>query len=215
MSCSTSRGEAGHVEEDQGALAALEPNLDVVAQASDGSAAVDAALAHRLDVAVGDLEMPALGRLGGHDRATGRRSSRRGWHHVYMGQPDLAEAFVSHDVAVAYLFGSRAEGTAGLASDHDVAVLFASPDPALDATVRLGADLAAVLGTAVDVVDLDRADIELRGRVAERGRRLFSGDEARRVRFEVDARLRWIEFRPVVRDTTRAYLRRVAAAGLR
>lgn len=76
-------------------------------------------------------------------------------------------------------------------------------------------DLAAVLGTAVDAVDLDRADIELRGRVAERGRRLFSGDEARRVRFEVDARLRWIEFRPVVRDTTRAYLRRVAAAGLR
>ncbi|MGH8934607.1 MAG: type VII toxin-antitoxin system MntA family adenylyltransferase antitoxin [Egibacteraceae bacterium] len=132
-----------------------------------------------------------------------------------MEQRELAEVFRAHDVAVAYLFGSRAEGTAGPASDHDVAVLFAAPDPPLDATVRLGADLAAVLGTAVDVVDLDRATLELRGRVAEQGYRVFSGDEARRVRFEVDARLRWIDFRSVVHDTTRAYLRRVAAVGLR
>ena len=42
------------------ALLALEPDLDVVAQASDGRAAVDAALAHRPDVAVVDLEMPGL-----------------------------------------------------------------------------------------------------------------------------------------------------------
>ncbi|MGH3908000.1 MAG: response regulator [Pseudonocardiaceae bacterium] len=42
------------------ALLGLELDLDVVAQASDGRAAVDAALAHRPDVAVVDLEMPAL-----------------------------------------------------------------------------------------------------------------------------------------------------------
>ena len=132
-----------------------------------------------------------------------------------MDAAELSAVFVAHGVAVAYLFGSRAEGTAGPGSDHDVAVLFADPDPAFDATVRLGADLAAVLGTAVDVVDLDRATLELRGRVAERGRRLYSADEPRRVRFEVDARLRWIEFRPVSEETTRAFLRRVAAEGLR
>ena len=40
--------------------------------------------------------------------------------------PDLSEVFAAHDVAVAYLFGSRAEGTAGPTSDHDVAVLFAN-----------------------------------------------------------------------------------------
>jgi predicted nucleotidyltransferase len=123
--------------------------------------------------------------------------------------------FAAHGVAVAYLFGSRAEGTARPDSDHDVAVLFADEDPAFDATVRLGAALAAVLGTPVDVVDLDRAELELRGRVAERGRLLFSADEARRVGFEVDARLRWIEFRPVLEETTRAYLRRIATEGLR
>jgi predicted nucleotidyltransferase len=127
----------------------------------------------------------------------------------------LSGVWAAHDVAVAYLFGSRAEGTAGAASDHDVAVLFVAPEPTFDATVRLEADLAAALGTDVDVVDLDRAGLELRGRVAERGRLLHSSDEGRRVRFEVDARMRWIEFRPVVQATTRAYLRRVAAEGLR
>jgi uncharacterized protein len=128
---------------------------------------------------------------------------------------DLSGVFAAHGVAVAYLFGSRAEGTARPASDHDVAVLFTATEPALDATQRLASDLAGVLGTRVDVVDLDRAGLELRGRVAERGRRLYSVDESRRVRFEVDARLRWIEFRPVVDEITRAYLRRVAAEGLR
>lgn len=129
--------------------------------------------------------------------------------------PALDEVFRRHGVAAAYLFGSRADGTATSHSDHDVAVLFDASEPALDATVRLAADLAAELGTAVDVIDLDRAGLELRGRVAEQGRRLFAADEARRVRFEVDARLRWIEFRPVVGETGRAFLHRVATSGLR
>ena len=129
--------------------------------------------------------------------------------------PDLSEVFAAHGVAVAYLFGSRAEGTAHPCSDHDVAVLFVAEEPALTATERLAADLAGSVGTEVDVVDLDRAELGLRGRVAERGRLLYSVDEPRRVRFEVDARMRWIEFRPVVRETTRAYLHRVAAEGLR
>jgi predicted nucleotidyltransferase len=84
--------------------------------------------------------------------------------------PEVSRVLAAHGVAVAYLFGSRAAGTARPDSDHDVAVLFASGEPRLDATVRLGADLAAVLGTAVDVVDLDRAGLELRGTVAESGR---------------------------------------------
>ncbi|WP_306214529.1 response regulator transcription factor [Actinoplanes sp. RD1] len=42
------------------ALLGLEPDLDVVASVADGRAAVSAALAHRPDVAVVDLQMPAL-----------------------------------------------------------------------------------------------------------------------------------------------------------
>ncbi|MFD1965115.1 HepT-like ribonuclease domain-containing protein [Pseudonocardia alni] len=77
-------------------------------------------------------------------------------------------------------------GTPRPDSDHDVAVLFAG-EPAPVATEPLAADLAARLGTGVDVVDLGRAGLELRGRVAESGRLLFSADEVARVRFEVDA----------------------------
>ncbi|MCW3815157.1 response regulator transcription factor [Micromonospora sp. DR5-3] len=43
------------------ALLDLEPDLEVVAHAADGRAAVTAALAHRPDVAVLDLEMPPPG----------------------------------------------------------------------------------------------------------------------------------------------------------
>lgn len=132
-----------------------------------------------------------------------------------MVAPDLSETLREHGAAVGYLFGSRAAETAAPGSDHDVAVLFAAAAPPLDATARLGVALAARLGTSVDVVDLDRATLELRGRVAESGRLLHSTDEVRRVRFEVDARIRWIEFRPVLAELTRTYLRRVATEGLR
>jgi two-component system response regulator DesR len=42
------------------ALLDLEPDLEVVAQAADGRAAVESARAHRPDVAVVDLQMPSL-----------------------------------------------------------------------------------------------------------------------------------------------------------
>ncbi len=42
------------------ALLGLEPDIEVVAHAADGRAAVDEALAHRPDVAVVDLQMPRL-----------------------------------------------------------------------------------------------------------------------------------------------------------
>jgi hypothetical protein len=83
---------------------------------------------------------------------------------------------------VGYLVGGRAR------RDHDASSRPRGPAPtgaarprlakrharrgrALDATVRLGADLAAVLGTEIDVVDRDGATLELRGQVAaEEGR---------------------------------------------
>jgi two-component system response regulator DesR len=48
------------IREALAALLGLEPDLEVVAQAADGSAAVEAARAHRPDVAVVDLQMPAM-----------------------------------------------------------------------------------------------------------------------------------------------------------
>jgi two-component system response regulator DesR len=42
------------------ALLALQPDFEVVAEVADGAAAVDAAAAHRPDVALLDIEMPVL-----------------------------------------------------------------------------------------------------------------------------------------------------------
>lgn len=129
-----------------------------------------------------------------------------------MVLPDLSDVFADHVVDVAYLFGSRAEGTARHDSDHDVAVLFGS-DPGLVGVEMLARDLRRRLGTPVDVVDLDKAPLELRGTVAERGRLIHSTNEPRRVRFEVRSRMLWIEFKPVLEAATRAFLAGVAGGG--
>lgn len=118
-----------------------------------------------------------------------------------------------HGVVVAYLFGSRADGTAHDGSDHDVAVLF-DREATLGEVGALQAALVGVLGTPVDVIELDRASLELRARVVQRGRLLLSVDEPRRVAFETATRSRWFDYRPVMGELTRAYLRRVAERGL-
>lgn len=126
---------------------------------------------------------------------------------------DLGELWRAHDVTVAYLFGSRAEGTATPSSDHDVAVLFGHPATLLEVGA-LQADLVDALGTDVDVVELDRAALELRARVVQRGRLIHSTDEPRRVEFEVRTRSLWFDFEPTLRWMTRAYLDHVARRGL-
>ncbi len=118
-------------------------------------------------------------------------------------------------VVVAYLFGSRAAGRHGPASDADVAVLLDGQMELLDREV-LADRLARALGVLdVDVVVLDTAPLELRGRVVQEGKVLFSADEARRVAFEVATRSQYFDFLPVLRAHTRRYLRQVAREGLR
>ncbi|MBW3605033.1 MAG: nucleotidyltransferase domain-containing protein [Actinobacteria bacterium] len=125
----------------------------------------------------------------------------------------LDATWQAHDVTVAYLFGSRAEQTATIRSDHDIAVLF-DHESTLRDVAALQADLTGVLGGPVDVVDLARASLELQATVVQHGRLLFSSDEPRRVTFESVTRSRWFDYRPVLQRLTRAYLHRVATRGL-
>jgi len=83
------------------------------------------------------------------------------------------------DVAVAFLYGSRARGRAqaAAASDWDFALSFADEWPTrldrLARLERLKSELAVVLGgadVAIDLVDLRRAPIGLCITVAEEGR---------------------------------------------
>lgn len=79
----------------------------------------------------------------------------------------------------AYLYGSRASGQYRSDSDIDIAAYFGDQPPnAFDILMPPG----------VDLLILDRAPLELAGRVATRGRLLFEGDPVSRVRWEATTR---------------------------
>jgi len=101
---------------------------------------------------------------------------------VPTGAPDsevtaaLAEArvIVSRELAGlpvrVYVFGSRADGTAGPASDLDLGVLPLGPIP-FDALARLrDAFEESTIPWEVDVVDLSRVEPSFRDKVLKEGR---------------------------------------------
>lgn len=99
---------------------------------------------------------------------------------------ETVAALRSAGAVFAYLHGSVAAGTAHADSDVDVAAFFAGRDP----------DPWAVrVPGAVDVVVLDRAPLELAGRVALHGRLLFDDDPPRRVRWEATTRKIYLDER--------------------
>jgi uncharacterized protein len=113
----------------------------------------------------------------------------------------------------AYLFGSQTRGEASAVSDADVAVMPSRPLGLLE-QARLAGELARALHVSdVDIVALDRASLELRGRVVQEGRRIYSADEPARVAFEVRTRSEYFDFLPSLRRLERSYLSRVAERG--
>lgn len=88
----------------------------------------------------------------------------------------------------AYVFGSRARGDATRASDVDVAAWFGTPRPPARFEVDLPDD--------IDLLVLDTAPLELRGRVALEGRLLFADDGAARVDWEAMTRKIYLDERP-------------------
>ncbi len=117
-------------------------------------------------------------------------------------------------VIVAYLYGSRAKGTNRATSDADVAVLLDGPMELLDQEALADALANALDVPDVDIIVLDRASLELRGRVVQEGRLMYSRDDARRVAFEVRTRSEYLDFLPVLEAHTRRYLHQVAREGL-
>jgi predicted nucleotidyltransferase len=98
----------------------------------------------------------------------------------------------------AYLFGSRARGTAAEGSDVDVAVLYAeAPAPGLDG-LDLEADLERALGLPVQLVVLNAAPVDLVHRVLRDGHLLVDRDPGRRIRFEVKARNEFFDLQPTL-----------------
>ncbi|MEX0657953.1 MAG: nucleotidyltransferase domain-containing protein [Egibacteraceae bacterium] len=117
--------------------------------------------------------------------------------------PDLATRLADEpDVVVAYLFGSRARGTARPGSDADVAVLLDEDSDVHQRTL----DLMAALGEGVDVVVLNEAPVALAYRVLRDGVLPVCRDEQVRVRHRAATISRYLDTVP---------LRRTLEAGLR
>lgn len=96
----------------------------------------------------------------------------------------------------AYLHGSRADGTARPESDVDVAAWFGASAPQ---------SYEVLLPAGVDLMVLDHAPLELRGRVAHRGRLLFEDDEVARIRWEAMTRKIYFDELPRIQRAHREF----------
>lgn len=122
-------------------------------------------------------------------------------------------------VRVAYLFGSRAAGTARPDSDLDVAVAYerGASEATREATRRavVGAltDALGRIGERTDVVDLDYADSAVAFHAVRDGRLLLARTESERVRIVSGVCSRYDDDAPkraLFRDAARAAVARLA-----
>ncbi|HZD59781.1 MAG TPA: nucleotidyltransferase domain-containing protein [Anaerolineae bacterium] len=127
---------------------------------------------------------------------------------------EAENAFRTHGVKVAYLFGSYAKGTALPTSDVDIAVLF---DEAIDKNrdfellAGLTAELMKLLErNDIDVVALNNASPLLRYKVFTDGEVIFSDSEKGRVRFEVKAMRDYFDTKRLREIMRKAYVDRSA-----
>ena len=118
-------------------------------------------------------------------------------------QQVLRDILVEHlskvdGLVAAYLFGSRARGTAGAESDVDIALwLKTAPRTLEELPLELGAQLEQQLGTKADVVVLNGASTDLIHRVLRDGVLLVERDRSARIRFEVRARSDYFDLLPI------------------
>jgi predicted nucleotidyltransferase len=117
-------------------------------------------------------------------------------------------------VKVAYLFGSTATGRARQGSDVDIAVLLDGEIGLLEQEVLADRLARGMKVAEVDLLVLDRAPLELRGRVIQEDHPIYSSDEPRRMEFEVRTRSEYFDFLPTLQEHTRRFLERVAREGL-
>lgn len=103
---------------------------------------------------------------------------------------DAVDVLEDAGALFAYLHGSRAQGTHRPDSDVDIAAYFGSNPPQ---------PFELLLPAGVDLLVLDDAPLELRGRVAAVGRVLFERDPVARVRWESTTRKIYFDELPRIR----------------
>ena len=123
--------------------------------------------------------------------------------------PQLKEIFEGHDVVLAYLFGSQAQGTAGPLSDIDVAVLLLPEVPRkrwTEIQTKLICELMSIFHrNYVDVVILNRSPALLAYEVAKYGKIVYQDASLPHVDFLALAISRYADTQPL-RDIFTTYL---------
>jgi uncharacterized protein len=112
----------------------------------------------------------------------------------------------SMGIAAVYLFGSSARGTAKAGSDVDLGLLYsAAPASTLLAQpFLLEGQLAEQLGRPVQCVVMNRAPVDLVHRILTDGALLLDSSPSHRIRFEIDARNRYFDLKPMLDRYRRA-----------
>jgi uncharacterized protein len=103
-------------------------------------------------------------------------------------------------IIAVYLFGSMARGQEHRNSDVDLGVLYAAPPGGRleDQPYLLEAELSELLGRAVQCVVMNLAPVDLVHRILRDQQLLLDRDPALRIRFEVAARNRYFDLKPLL-----------------
>ena len=129
----------------------------------------------------------------------------------------VARVLGGTDILAAYAFGSRIEGTIRPDSDLDIGYYLKGYPKSAGLPVKqemlLAARLSEAVGENVDLRNLAEAPLELRGRVLEKGVRVYSSDEIGRVGLERDLLARYHDYKPMFSLMHKERLARFAAKG--
>jgi uncharacterized protein len=105
-------------------------------------------------------------------------------------------------IAAVYLFGSVAKGTARADSDVDIGVLYERPPPQTlqGQPFAEEADLAEHFARRVQIIVMNQAPADLVHRILRDGILVLEPDKSRRIAFEVQARNRYFDLLPMLRE---------------
>lgn len=131
----------------------------------------------------------------------------------------LPAILAARPVALAYLYGSAAQGIATPLSDVDIALV--ADDRALVSLerwdVELGIEVAVEGACGIDNTDvriINDAPLAIRGAVAMQGVLLYSRDEQARVEFETKTRDEYFDYQPIARQLREAFFADLREHGL-
>lgn len=116
-------------------------------------------------------------------------------------------------VSVVYLFGSRAEKKSNAASDVDIGIVFKN-EPRDEEISKLYTELYDILTDhfpdyPIDIVFLQKVNLELRFDAINHGKVLYESSEEERFSFEETTTIMYADFKPLLDEFDRAILERI------